>query len=483
MSLGSYMGLVDLNTNASVVKYTAELVATGRRDELAPMVNAGVQILATLSFGLLALSLLLLPWLTPLIFKTAAYPARDLMLLSALCMLSFAVLFTGNVYMQVLQGLLRQDEVNAIGALGVAVNAGAVALVVVLGLGVAWIGVANLFANCTVALVIRWRAHSLAPELPWFSIRSTPAWRRSLLHFTAGSYAFTLWGFFYNLVPKMLLANRLGPVLVGFYDVGTKLAAQSRNIVWTLSQYLIPFITDTAAREGNAKLPALQVRALTFIWMVGFGISGYLLAVRAPLLQLWLRPDPLLAPLLFAAVFWVLVEFTLGSFAMPWVHFALAEERLRHTRPFLLYIIPACILGPWLGMLAGAQMAGAGPSVGVPGAPEAAAVALSAGAFKGFLVGGALANSLGTLLFYVIAVRERGLDAGALAWRLGRVTAGAAAGLAALGLVEWAPRPLSLALAGLLWCATLGAAWVGLGLWDEELAARLRGKLGFRGAA
>lgn len=476
-SLGSYMGLVDLNTNASVVKYTAELQATGRRSELAPMVNAGVQILFAFSFGLLAVALLGLPWLTPLLFKTAAYAPHDLMVLSGLCLLSLALLQTGNVYTQVLQGLLRQDEVNAITVMGIFANASAVTFVVFRRMDVAWLGAANLAGTCAVLLVTRWRVWCLAPELPWLFIRSTRAWRKSLLGFSAGSYAFTLHGWIYFNLPKLVLANQLGPIWVGFFDIGTKLAFQGRNLVMTLSQYLIPFISDSAARDGSSKLQAMQVKALTFIWMVGLGVGGFLFAVRAPVIQLWLHKSD---AAFLLAVAMVLIEYTVSGLAMPWVHFALAEERLRHARAFLLFIIPACVLWPILGLMAGPLVQNAFPHTlalfRLPPSYDNAR-------FAGFLVGGVLANTTGTFLFYVLAVKDRGLDAGALASKLGRVLAGFVLGLAALGLVAWSPRPLSLVAAGLLWTGVLVASWIVFGLYDKELVGRLLGKIGLGRAA
>jgi len=491
LSLGSYLGLVDLNTNASVVKYTAQLVAEGRRDELAPMVNAGVQILFGFSFGLLLLALLGLPWITPLIFKTADYTAADLLVLSALCMLSFAVLQTGNVYAQVLQGLLRQDEVNAIGAFGIAANGVAVVALVLLHVGVVGLGVANPGSNLLIVAATRLRVRALAPELPWLPFRSTPAWRKSLLRFSAGSYAFILWGWFYFTVPKLVLANQLGPLFVGFFDVGTKLAAQGRNFVQTLSQYLIPFLSDAEARDGAEKVRALQVRALTIIWMVGLGVAGFLLALRFPLVMMLEKPLPQNAGPALAAVFWVLIEYTAGGLAMPWVHFALAEDRLRHARPFLAFIIPACVLGPVAGLIYGpAAVGGVFGRLAGFGRP----LSFDDARFAGFLMGGALANAAGSVLFYVLAVRERRIPALALAWRLGRVALGCALGLAFLRLVGagtdasapgagHARELLSLAGAGLLWMAVLAAAWTGLGLYDRDLAGRLWGKLRRRAGA
>jgi O-antigen/teichoic acid export membrane protein len=471
-SLGSSLGLVDMNTNASVVKYTAELQATGRRSELAPMVNAGVQILFTFSFGLFAVALLGLPWLTPLIFKTSAYTPFDLKVLSALCLLSFALMQMASVYTQVLQGLLRQDEVNAIGVMVIVVNALAVVFVVCRGMGVIWLGAANLVGTSAGLLATRWRVWRLVPELSWLSFRSTPKWRRTLLHFTAGSYAFTLWGWFYYTVPKLILANQLGPSWVAFFDIGAKLGYQGRNLVQTLSQYLIPFMSDSAAREGSSKVQAMQVKALTFIWMVGLGVGGFLFAVHTPLIQLWLhRSDP---ALLIAAAL-VLVEYTAGSLAMPWVHFALAEERLRHARPFLLFIIPYCVLGPVLGLMAGPLVQS--------GFPRAFALlhlplTYANARFAGFLLGGVLANTAGTVLFYWLAVRERAMDGRALASKLGRVSVGCMAGLLVLGMIAWTPRPPALMAAGLLWVAVLGGVWAALGLYDSELAGRLLGKIG-----
>ncbi|HTB21629.1 MAG TPA: hypothetical protein VK914_02870 [bacterium] len=476
-SLGSYMGLVDLNTNAAVVKYTAELLATGRRAELAPMVNAGVQILFAFSFGLLVLVLPALPWLVPLIFKTTAYAARDLELLSGLCLLSFAVLQTGNVYTQTLQGLLRQDEVNAIAVLGALVNALAAALVLWRGMDIAWLGVASLCGNAALLLVTRWRVRRLAPELPWLPFRSTPAWRASLLHFSAGSYAFTLWGWFYFTVPQLFLAVELGPVWVAYFDIATRLGSQGRNMVQTLSQYLIPFMSESAAREGSERVHAQQVQALTFIWMVGLGIGGYLFAVRAPLIAVWLHKSD---PAQLFAIMWGMVEYTAGGLAMPWVHFALAEGRLRHARPFLTYIIPACVLGPLLGLALGPRLAAAFPDFlpwfKLPGGGDNAR-------FAGFLMGGALANCAGTALFYALAVGDRGLDARALAFRLGRVALGFVLGLLVLALVPWNPSLPALVLAGLLWSAVLALSWLAFGLYDRELAGRLLGKFGFGGAS
>jgi O-antigen/teichoic acid export membrane protein len=473
-SLGSYLGIVDLNTNASVVKYTAELVATDRRAELAPMVNAGAQILFCCSFGLLALVLPMLPWIIPLIFKTAAYARPDLVLLSALCLLSFALVQTGNVYTQVLQGLLRQDEVNSIAVLGVLTTALAALLVLSRGMDIAWLGAASLAGNGALLLVTRWRVRRLAPELPWLPLRSTPAWRRTLLRFTAGSYAFTLWGWFYFTVPELILATQLGPVWVGYFDIATRLGSQGRNLVQTLSQYLIPFMSESSAREGSAKVHAQQVRALTFIWMLGLGVGGFVFALRAPMIAVWL---PGTEPALLFAVAWVVVEFTAGGLAMPWVHFALAEGRLGHARPFLGYIIPACVLGPLLGLLYGPALAvsfpGFLPWVHLPDLPIYAR-------FAGFLMGGALANVAGTALFYVLAVRERGLDAGALAFRLGRVVLGFVLGLLVLALFPWSPSMPGLIAAGALWGAVLLLSWLAFGLYDRELVGRLLGKIGIK---
>lgn len=447
LSLGSYMGLVDLNTNASVVKYTAELEAKGRRDELVPMVNAGVQILFGFSFGLLALGLIGLPWLTPLIFKTTIYSPKQMMLLSGLCLFSFALLQTGNVYQQVLQGLLRQHEVNAIGAAGIIINAAAACSVVALGLDVVWLGAANLLGTLTVLLATRLRVARLVPELPWFDLRSTAQWRQALLHFSAGSYAFTLWGWFYFTGPKMLLANLLGPVSVGFYDVGTRVAAIGRNLVQNFSQYLIPFMSETGAKEGAKKLQALQVQAVTYLWMLGLGVGGYFLAVREPLVQRWLHSDE---PQLLTAMFWVLLEYMFGGLVMPWVHFALAEGRLKHAWPFLAYIIPGCVLGPWVG--------------------------LHYGGFTGFLVGGALANSAGTAFFYVLALRERHMPMWPLMGRIAKVCLGWGTGWLALAAVPWPASILGLALAGLLWALVLGSVWALLGLIDKALLQRLPGR-------
>jgi O-antigen/teichoic acid export membrane protein len=449
LSLGSYLGLVDLNTNASVVKYTAELSAQGKRQELAPMVNAGVQILFSFSFGLLALALALLPWLTPLLFKTQAYAPAELSLLAGLCLLSFALLQTGNVYQQVMQGLLHQDEVNAIGAAGVVINALAAGAAVAAGRGVVWLGLANLSSTLAVLLLTRLRVAQLAPEIPWIPWRSTAEWRRRLLRFSGGAYAFTLWGWFYFMVPKMLLANQLGPVAVGFYDIATKLGHVGRNLVQTLSGYLIPFLSEAGARDGEAKVHRLQTQALTVIWMVGLGVGGFFLALRDPLLTVWLkRPDLELR----TAVLWVVLELSFGGLAMPWVHFALAEARLRHARPFLAYIIPACVLGPWLG--------------------------LRWGGFTGFLIGGFAVNALGTLLFYILAVRERGLEAGPLAADLGKVSLGWALGWVLLSHLPWSPSLPALILAGVCWLATLAASWGILGLWTRDhigqLVQRLR---------
>lgn len=465
-SLGSYMGLVDLNTHSSVTKYVAELEAQGRSQDLAPLVGTALRLLGGLSFGMLALALLALPWVAPLIFKTQAYPAGDMRLLAALCLLSFACLQTGNVFQQVLAGLLRQHEVNLIGSFGVTLNAVLVVAVVLAKMPLWGLGAANLLNVLILLGVTRWRVARLRPGLPLFGGAFDRPWFDRLWNFSLAGYAFTIWGWVYFMAPKMLLANRLGPVWVAYYEYATKLGFLGRNVVQMLSQYLLPFISELQALGEKARARALMLRVLGLLWMGGLAWGAFQASLGRPLMALWLGPTD---PAVLVATFWVAIEFTLAGLVMPLVHFAFAEADFRHTRPFLYWSVPTALLGPWLGLVFGQALFG--------------------GAFEGFLIVGTLATAVGTAIFYVVALRHRGIDLVAFAGLSARALAASAlAAMAAWNGAAWAgpraaeligrvpilvgrlasvgrwPAAVDLGMGALAFVAAMIAAWGGLGL-------------------
>ena len=452
-TIGGSLAILDLNLTSTIERHVAALAAKGRRKDLQMLLGAALRLMGGLTTAGAVVALCLSPLLARAFFKTAAYGYADLVLFVVISVISFALLQGGSIYNQFLSGLKRQDEVNMVGMSGLLVGAGLTAYFTQQGYPIWSLGVAGLAGNALNVGLVMARLRKHLPWLSLFSLRTGGGWIGEVWRFSAAGYLFNIWGWLYLSVPKLILANRLGPGYVAFLEAASKIAYVARNGMQVLSGYLIPFLAEIQATEGERRVHAMMQRALGYIWMTGVALVGYILLFRRPLLALWLGTVP--SEVVLAAA-WVTAEFTVVGLMVPLVHFAIAQGRFAHTRPFLAYMIPACVAAPALG--------------------------LATGGFAGFLSWSFAANALGATLFYVVAFRDRGMSFTWLAGMASRVVAGAA--LAAAGSWWFASReaPIPALIAGgATWCVLAGLVWILFGLLEIRSAGSALGFLRGRG--
>jgi len=439
LTVGGSLGLVDLNPTGAVIKHSAELHAGGRLHEVEGVLGAALRLAFKLCAAGFAIAAVGLSWALPRLFKTQAHDPAVLWALVLLCLGAFTVQLVAGVYQQALAGLKRQDEVNLVLVLSTVASALGQTAAVLFHAPLWALGLAQLGGALLSLFLSAWRLQRLVPGLPLLPSKGSDAWKDEVWRLGAGGYAFTLWGWAYFTLPRMILAAWLGPVPVAWVEAASKLGHFVRNLTQTLSYYLVPFLSELGVVEGHGRLSQVRLRALPLIWMAGLLLAGPLIAFRAPLLQLWLGLGDEAAR---AAVFWVVLEFSFGGFVMPLVHFAFAEGKLRYTWPFLAYMVPACVGFPALG--------------------------LWLGGFNGYLAASALANIAGMLFMHGLSLRH---------WKAapGPLLREAAAIVLPWSLaVAWALRwpvegRLSLALGGAALGLLLLGAWRALGAWQWPL--------------
>jgi O-antigen/teichoic acid export membrane protein len=192
------------------------------------------------------------------------------------------------VFRSVLLGLQRLDITNQISmVMGIA---NALGIVVALSLGY---GLSGLIMASVATAIITQAAQT------FFAFNVLPSLRRMRLSFDRGLFLET---FRYGMqiqvariteilgarIDKFLVGHFLTVDLVGFYELGSKLAAVARSLAMQLMPAIVPAASELEATTGREPVLRLYYRTTKYAALLSFPMVAFVSAFPAPILTLWL---------------------------------------------------------------------------------------------------------------------------------------------------------------------------------------------------
>jgi len=297
--LVSYFALLDFGIGTASVKYTAEYYAHKDYDKINQLI-----ISAILFYALMGI--LLIPVIFFKDFILSFFKIKDSMLNEAsfvflTAVFTFIVSFIFGVFGNVLVGLQKIDVSKKIHIVFATINAAGTIVVLSLGLGLKGL-VVNIAIVKVLTLITQFiTLYNILPQLKLnlscFNIKMI----KKFFKYGIKLQITGLSGIMSFQMDKFLIGHFLNMSLVGFYELGSKIAGFIRQIPMLILPAILPAAAELDALKNKADLNKLYFRSskylaflalplafflttlaplIMFIWMGGTGYNKSILALR-----------------------------------------------------------------------------------------------------------------------------------------------------------------------------------------------------------
>jgi O-antigen/teichoic acid export membrane protein len=253
ISVVSYLGLLDLGMQSSVLRFVSKGHTKKDHQSASDAISAALWVRLQISVLVLVLSGVLAA-VFPVVFKVPVELASDARKAILLIGVNVALSMSIGVVGGVLSGLNRYDLQNCVSLIQSAVRVTGVVLVLRSGHGIVAIAVCELIAGLVGNLLLVWIARKLYPEL---RIRlATPTKETLRRIWTYSSYAF-LTTIAVQLVyqsDNLVVGAFVSTSAVTFYAIANSLCRYASQVVGTIGATFVPAASTYEAAGDSSSL-------------------------------------------------------------------------------------------------------------------------------------------------------------------------------------------------------------------------------------
>lgn len=284
----SYLALVDLGVNGSLVKLTGEAHAKGDRDALSNYTALAVVFYAAVGLVLTGLVFLIQGPLVRLLgVPPELRPDAGLLFITATSLLmvnNLAAVYQGPV--QAVEAVHLVSLVSLITAVGNLLAAIVLQAVLRLGPEAVLLG---MVATAIVTVVVSMAMYAvICRPSHWLPRRLGRASFRSMVSFSAGIQISNVAAIVNSSIDKFVLSGFVSLSATAIFDLGARPSLLAGSVSWLIVSAAYPALVRVVADQGQFGM--LFGRLETFQLVAGCALAGILVALARPLVDLWLGP-------------------------------------------------------------------------------------------------------------------------------------------------------------------------------------------------
>ncbi len=287
-ALIGYIGLFDLGVGNAFVKFIAQDHALGEERRINETVRAGLLIYSLV--GLLIL--LIAPACFPALFRVLHFPADTFEAVQwafRIGLVFFVVKSLFGVYGAVLSGLQRMDLANKIQMASSIPRVLGTLYVLEAGHGIVGLMLNELAVVCLSGLLQTRLAYRVLPGL---TVRAggTVSWKsvKTLFGFGMRIHVSTLASYLNLHLDKFLIAFFVNGVLVGFYEIASRLSLTARSFPSLLVSAVMPAVSELNARNERRRIYDLFLFGSKCVVLVGTPLMFFVALTASDLITLWM---------------------------------------------------------------------------------------------------------------------------------------------------------------------------------------------------
>jgi O-antigen/teichoic acid export membrane protein len=291
--IGSVLGygtLLDLGIAGALIKYIAQYVAEGRREDVGKLIATALRLYAGLGAVALTACLALAP-LFPSWFAVPGEKRATAVQLVVVMGIGLAVSIPAVVPSAILRGLQRYDLGSLVSSLGTLLFVAAAVAVLLAGGGVVSLAGVSVATTILAQILALWLIRRTAPwmRLGW------AGGERSLMR-VLGS--FSIWLFVEDMMWRV--QTRTDEIVIGAflpisvitpYSIARRLGEIPQLVTDQFMKVLMPVASELHAERDMARLRSLFVAGSRVTLAVVVPLAAVVILLARPLLTVWVGPE------------------------------------------------------------------------------------------------------------------------------------------------------------------------------------------------
>jgi O-antigen/teichoic acid export membrane protein len=293
-TLTAYMGLLDLGTGMSLVKFISEFYTKGEEIHLCEVVNTGIASYATLGIAVLVVAwaagetILSLIGVPQAIMQEAVFVLR-------IGMLALVIANIVSPVTSVLTGIQRMD-INSYVSIGTqTLNIVGTITVLSAGYGVRGLILNNLMIVVLNSVCLGWFAFRFVPGLKLGVRYCSMAMLKKSLGYGANLQVSRLAQVILFQTDRILALRFFGEITSAYYAVGAQLTSAVRSIAFLSVSALVPAVAEMDAKQHHDTILVLYKRGSKYIAVIAAFLFIFVGVFIPQIMRVWMKDAQFLA--------------------------------------------------------------------------------------------------------------------------------------------------------------------------------------------
>lgn len=304
-SLVGYMGILDVGLAPTLVKKSAEYLATGEKERLDNTVST-IFILYLLSGIIIGVAILILSCFLPHIFKVSAEEIPIFKIVLWIVGLQTAIGFPMSIWRGLLGGLQDFHVIN-----GITIASNLIRAVVTVILLISGFGLISLVLLGFGLAMLGWLAGMLRVKyrIPYLRIKISRLELKKikdLVRFSGAMFISGIAGKTIDGADRIIIGLFLPVASITIYEVGARISGYSRTVLYNILSAIIPAASDLYTRGDKAILQKLYLNATKYLLIVFGTVVASLLLFGKEFIHLWMGKG-------FEESVWIMYALVIGN--------------------------------------------------------------------------------------------------------------------------------------------------------------------------
>lgn len=282
-----YFGLLDFGIGASFIKYIAEYKAKKDYEKLNQLVNTGFVFYSLFAVIIVAVGLLSINSLVAF-FHIPSHLQKDAFFVFSLGLIIFSISNALSPFVVTQVGLQRMDISNKVAVILSIPNVVGTIILLRIGYGLPGLMINNAIIFIISSIINIVIAFNILPELRFRPLLFSNRMLKKLFSFGYKIQVSRFSALVSFQTDKLIITYFLGIGFVTFYQLGSSLLQQIRQIPLLLVSALVPAVSEMEVRKDQRSLVDLYLSGSKYLILVSAPIMFFVVINASLIMQTWM---------------------------------------------------------------------------------------------------------------------------------------------------------------------------------------------------
>lgn len=282
-----YFGMFDIGLSTSFVKYIAEYHAKNEKDNINRLVNTGLVFYIVFTAVMCLLAVFFIEPLISLL-KIPTDLHDEVAFVFFMSIFLFGASNAAGVFISVQSGLQRMDITNKVVILVSFLNIGGTIFFLEKGYGLPGLVINNTIIFAVTSVIACAVAFRIMPGLRFSLFMCSKEMFRKLFDFGYKMQVVKVAEIILFQTDRLIIAGFLNMSLVGFYQLGTTIIQQARQLPMLLVSAVLPTASEIDAKQDHTKMMDLYMKGSKYLVLASVPFMLFIAASAEVIMRIWM---------------------------------------------------------------------------------------------------------------------------------------------------------------------------------------------------